>query len=136
MARLRGLHPEVQGSILLVGEVGEAREPQRVGVIVLRPVVLVDVAEVVPEDLEPAALLPEPARDLAVLRPPLIVHLPHLLLRPLRRGVPRQEGGGEEEEADQGPDSSHLSLLRPRGLDWGGGIYDGAAAGAGVVVVL
>jgi hypothetical protein len=96
---------EVGGAVLVVGEVGEAVEPEAEGVDarVGGGVVGVDVAEVVPEHLEPALLLADGVVGPAVRRHPLGVHPPRLLLAPLAVGDDRHavRRRGERREQQQ-----------------------------------
>uniref|UniRef100_J3M227 Uncharacterized protein n=1 Tax=Oryza brachyantha TaxID=4533 RepID=J3M227_ORYBR len=116
---------EVGGAVLLVGEVGEPveAEAERVDPGVGGRVVLVDVAEVVPEHQVPPLLLPDAVVVLAVLRLPLRVQPPRLLLAPLpvrhdrhirRRCHGQQQQQRGRRESHGNPHLAELGEERPR----------------------
>lgn len=107
---------EVRGAELGVGEVGEAVHPEAVPARAGAGVVHVHEPEVVPERAEPAVVLAERVRRrLSVPRHPLVVHRPHLRLRPhhaahlvaagrlgggrRRREAEDEDGQGQRDEA-------------------------------------
>ena len=83
---------EVDGAELVVGEVGEAVQPEAVAARAGAGVVRVDEAEVVPERAEPALALAQRVVRLAVARQPEVVRRARLRLRP--RHAARRAGAG------------------------------------------